>query len=228
MTPTVSKNINREARKGLLWEQRYTYSIYVAGITALMYFILYFMGFVPIDIRYSPSVRSTVNQSTFTSNAISVNELEAAIPTNEQAKRITIDKIGVDTEVQNPVSTDQSVLNNYLSNGAVRYPTSGDPGSGNLFLFGHSSSLSNVINQAYKAFNNIGSLEKGDTIAVETFSGTYHYSVIDVEFQKDSSIFIPFDTGEDMLTLSTCNNFGAKEDRIVVRAEFTDYIPHTR
>jgi LPXTG-site transpeptidase (sortase) family protein len=225
MNPTIPQTTQKQL---IFWNNRYFYTATVAGLMALLYFLFYFTGMVPVEFRYEPTSTSRSQAIATTQSTTSLDALSPAIPKNEQAERITIDEIGVDIEVKNPVSTDINVLNNYLSEGAVRYPTSGKPGNGNLFLFGHSSSLSNVINQAYKAFNNLGELEKGDTIKVETFSGTYHYSVIDVEQRKDSEIFVPFDTGENMLTLSTCNNFGAKEDRFIVRAEFTDYVPYAQ
>ncbi|MEX2515074.1 MAG: sortase [Candidatus Paceibacterota bacterium] len=211
------------------WQNRYLYAYTVAGMMAILYLLFYFLGLVPVDFRYEPSTPSRRNTPAVSAQSTTtIDNLSPAVPQNEQASHITIDKIGVDTPIMNPVSTNIQTLNNYLSEGAVRYPTSGTPGDGNLFLFGHSSGLSNIINQAYKAFNNIGELEKGDTIKVETFSGTYYYSVIDVELHKDAEIFVPFDTGKDMLTLSTCNNFGAKEDRFVVRAKFTNYVPYVQ
>lgn len=223
MSLTIPK-INKS--QNLFWKSRYLYTFSATAMMALLYFFFYFIGLVPVDFRYSPGNTPASQSRIASQNTTTIEALSASVPTNEEAQQITIDKIGVDTPIKNPVSTDIQTLNNYLSEGAVRYPTSGDPGNGNLFLFGHSSSLSNVINQAYKAFNNLGRLEKGDTIKVDTFSGTYHYSVIDVELRKDSEIFVPFDTGQNMLTLSTCNNFGAKEDRIVVRAEFVEYVPY--
>lgn len=222
MSLTIPRTKNSS---GIPWNNRYQYATAVAGVACLSYLLLYFIGFVPSDFRYN-ATNNRANTSATYSTSTAVADLSSAVPQGEQARRISIDKIGVDTSISHPVTTDIQTLNNYLSQGAVRWPGSGDPGHGNMFLFGHSSSLSNVINQAYKAFNGLGELENGDTIRVETTSGTYRYSVIDVEFRENSAVYVPFDTGEDMLTLSTCNNFGAKEDRIVVRALFTGYSPH--
>lgn len=222
MTPTIPRTTGN---KNVYWEHRFSYTATAAAVAFLVYLLLYMIGFVPSQFRYEPN-RPVVNHSAAGTSA-TVADLDSAVPTNEQARRIRISAIGIDAKIMNPVSTDLDVLNNYLSEGAVRWPTSGQPGHGNLFLFGHSSSLENVLNQAYKTFNGLGELENGDIIAIETISGTYRYSVKDVEFRKNSAVYVPFDTGEDMLTLSTCNNFGAKEDRIVVRADFESYMPRS-
>lgn len=220
MTPTVTSN----HKHSIIWRKRYQYAAVIAIIACVSYLALYMIGLTPSVLEYQPRAATQMSQVN-TGESVTVNELSSAIPTNEQAQRVSIDKIGVNTSIENPVSTDIETLNSYLTEGAVRWPTSGQPGHGNMFLFGHSSSLGNVLNQAYKAFNGLGELENGDTIEVETISGIYRYSVIDVEFQKDTAVYVPFDTGENMLTLSTCNNFGAKEDRIVVRAVFEGYTP---
>lgn len=222
MSPTISRTISNH---GVIWSNRYTYTAVAAGVAFIAYILLFFVGFVPSEFRYDPADNLTNNQQDNTQASATVDDLSTAAPTGEQPQRITIDKIGVNSTIKNPVSTNPSTLNNYLAEGAVRWPTSGDPGYGNLFLFGHSTSHQTVFNQAYKTFNRLEELEEGDIISVETISGTYRYSVIDVEFRKDSSAYIPFDSGKNMLTLSTCNSFGAKEDRIIVRAEFEGYTP---
>jgi LPXTG-site transpeptidase (sortase) family protein len=222
MTPTVTRN--HKTGTPAFWQHRFSYTAIAAGVAAVAYLLFYMIGLVPSELRYEPAVPymqiNTVVETT-------VNELESVMPTTEEPQRITIDKIGVSAVVKNPVSTNVNTLNNYLAEGAVRYPGSGLPGNGNLFMFGHSTGLSNVWNQAYKTFNGLGELVKGDTIQVDTVSGTYTYRVIDVEFKQDAAIFVPFDGGENLLTISTCNDFGSKEDRIVVRATFSGFSPHT-
>lgn len=221
MPPTIPTNI---AGKPLFWKHRFRYTLAAAGFTFIAYMLFFFIGLVPSQFRHEPvpTANSRVVSTT------SVQDLSSAVPQSEQPSRIVIDKIGINTTVKNPVSTDIQTLNNYLQEGAVRWPTSGDPGHGNLFIFGHSTGLETVVNQAYKTFNNLESLTAGDTITVETNSGRYLYKVTKVQFKKDAAAFIPFDSGKNMLTLSTCNNFGAKEDRIIVRAEFASYVPYAQ
>lgn len=206
------------------WKQRFAYTVTAAVVAFVTYLLLYMIGFVPNEFRYQKT--SPIESKITTQSTTSIDDLSTAAPKNETAEQIVIDKIGVNSVIKNPVSTDTQTLNNYLEEGAVRWPTSGQPGNGNLFLFGHSTSYETVWNQAYKTFNGIGELQKGDEITVKTDSGVYTYSVITTEFKRDSAAYIPFDSGENMLTLATCNNFGAKEDRIVVRAQFTGYTPY--
>lgn len=221
MRPTVARKLNKSP---IFWEHRFTYTAIAAGVAAVVYLLFYMGGWVPSELRYEPAApamqMNTVNSAT-------IDQLDSVIPMMEEPQRITINKVGIDAVVKNPVSTDVNTLNNYLAEGAVRYPGSGYPGNGNLFLFGHSTGLSNVWNQAYKTFNGLGELSTGDTIQVDTISGTYTYHVTDVEFKEDAAVYVPFDSGENMLTLSTCNNFGSKEDRIIVKATFSGFSPHT-
>jgi|AntRauTorcE11897_2_1112592.scaffolds.fasta_scaffold03595_8 LPXTG-site transpeptidase (sortase) family protein len=208
------------------WSHRVSYTLVAAAIAFTAYLLLYMVGFVPNEFRYDPAGSSVKTPATAPLATTSLDQLSGIIPTNEAANRITIEKIGVDTVIKNPVTTNVQALNNYLAEGAVRWPTSGHPGNGNLYVFGHSTSYETVINQAYKTFNRIEELERGDVITVRSNSGIYRYSVADVQFYKDAEAYIPFNSGENMLTLSTCNSFGAKEDRIVVRANFEGYQPY--
>lgn len=134
--------------------------------------------------------------------------------------RLIIPRIQVDTIVKNPTSTDIDDLDAELKKGAVRYPGSGTLGSGNMFIFGHSTSHTIVQNKAYKVFNNIKTLVAGDSIYLQSGTKTYEYRVRDVTKVDKNQTMINFDPGANMLTLSTCNSFGAKTDRFVVQADF--------
>ncbi len=150
------------------------------------------------------------------------------------AVQLMIPTIGVDTVIRNPVSTDAKSLDYELTQGAVHYPGSGTVGAGNMFLFGHSTSFSIVQNKAYKVFNEIKTLNAGDLIYVDavaktstnsalagsTVTKTFVYKVRDVTKVNKDDTLIKFDTTKNMLTLSTCNSFGAKTDRYVVQADF--------
>ena len=71
-----------------------------------------------------------------------------------------------------------------------------------------------------KVFNNIKTLNKGDFIYVESGNTTYTYKVREVTEVNKNDTLITFDTSVNMLTLSTCDSFGAKTDRYVVTADF--------
>lgn len=164
---------------------------------------LYFAGYVPEDLKsYSLSGNSTFNGA-------------EVLPV-----KIQIKAIGVDASVSNPESQDVSILDEWLKKGAVRYPDSGNLENGNMFIFGHSTGIAVVRNQAYKTFNNLKSLKEGDEIIVSSTDKDYIYKVKTVSLVDSDTALIRFDKKNHMLTLSSCNTFGKKQERYVVEADF--------
>jgi len=139
----------------------------------------------------------------------------------ETPVHIEIPKAGVNILVQNPDTTNNSILNEYLKKGVVRYPGSGLLGKGNMFLFGHSAeAYKNVSNTALKAFNGIDKLVEGDPIYVKSDGSTYVYKVTSVRLVNADEALVDFTSTKNMITLSTCDTFGAKQERFVVEADF--------
>ncbi len=137
----------------------------------------------------------------------------------EMPIRIEIPEIGLRANVSNPTATDVASLDRALLTGAVRYPGSGVPGEeGNVLMFGHSSYLPVVHNQAYKAFNDIQKLKEGDPIFVLGEKKVYIYAVEKVEESNTATGEIPLAISGSKLTLATCDTFGAKSDRFIVTA----------
>ncbi|MDZ7726361.1 MAG: sortase [Candidatus Campbellbacteria bacterium] len=139
---------------------------------------------------------------------------------NLKPDRITAPSIGLDAKIKMPNSRDIDVLDSALKDGVVHYPGSGYLGenNANIFLFGHSSFLPVVNNQNYRIFNNIKGLEIGDEIVMESAGKKFIYQVTSNKLAKDHEVRVDFETDEAMLTLATCNSFGAKEDRFIVEA----------
>jgi LPXTG-site transpeptidase (sortase) family protein len=139
----------------------------------------------------------------------------------EQApQQIIINSIGVNTPVITPASDAISVLDRALLLGAVHYPESGLLGeNANVLIFGHSSHLPVIRNEAYKAFNEIQTLKKGEEIIVRSDTHEYVYEVDTVMKRKAEEARIYFDSTKPMLTLATCDNFGSKEERWIVTAQ---------
>lgn len=137
----------------------------------------------------------------------------------EDPLRLEIPSISVDTIVENPKSTNPEVLDAELTKGAVHYPGSGMPGSGNMFIFGHSTGFSVVQNKAYKVFNRLKDLKNGETITVYGKDWKYEYRVTSVRKVDKSDALVTFDTKTNMITLSTCDSFGRAQDRYVVEGE---------
>ena len=142
----------------------------------------------------------------------------------EMPLRIEASSIGLFASVENPDSTSIAVLDESLKHGAVRYPTSARLGeNGNVVLFGHSSYLPVVLNQAYKTFDGIQKLRSGDVVTVYSSDAAYTYRVRTVLKQSAAgNDGIPLAVAGRVLTLSTCDSFGAKTDRFVVVADFVE------
>ncbi len=137
--------------------------------------------------------------------------------------KIEILNINLSATIANPTTTSIEALDKELLSGAVRYPTSAKLGEiGNVVLFGHSSYLPVVGNQAYKTFNGIQKLTVGDVITVYSPSMAYTYRVRSVAKENASVAGIPLSVTGKVLTLATCNSFGAKEDRFIVTADFVE------
>jgi LPXTG-site transpeptidase (sortase) family protein len=157
----------------------------------------------------------------------SIDETAAVPVTNpELPVRIEVPKIKLSATIANPVTTNVEVLDRDLLLGAVRYPTSAELGEdGNVVLFGHSSYLPVVRNQAYKTFNDIQKLKPGDIVIVYSSNTAYTYRVKSFMKQSANDAIIPLSVPGKMLTLSTCDSFGAKTDRFIVTADFVESHP---
>jgi len=134
---------------------------------------------------------------------------------------ISIPKIGLEKTIQNPVSTENNILNEELKKGPVRYPLSKKLNeNGNVLIFGHSA-LS--VNDEYlRTFNGIQDLDYGDEIFLRSENKEYIYRVESVEAVTASEAEINLSTSQPTLTLSTCNAFGGHSARYVVKAKLVD------
>lgn len=150
----------------------------------------------------------------------------APVTQPESPEKIEIPTLGLSATIANPTVTDVPTLDAWLLKGAVRYPTSAKLGEGgNIVIFGHSSYLPIVKNLAYKTFNDIQKLSAGETIVVYSASTSYTYAVRSVAKEKVGDGAIPLSVAGRVLTLSTCDSFGAKTDRFVVTADFVESHP---
>jgi len=139
----------------------------------------------------------------------------------EQPVRIAAKSIGLDVSIKNPASTDVAVLDQALLSGAARYPTSALLGQdGTVLLFGHSSYLPVVHNQAYKAFDGIQNLKAGEVVSVYSATVEYRYKVVGVALADAEQDVIQLSSNGKHLTLVTCDSFSKKTARFVVTADF--------
>ncbi|PIR83499.1 hypothetical protein COU19_00145 [Candidatus Kaiserbacteria bacterium CG10_big_fil_rev_8_21_14_0_10_56_12] len=141
----------------------------------------------------------------------------------EEPTAIEIQSLGLHATVSNPTTTNVAALDDLLLHGAVRYPTSAKLGeNGNVVIFGHSSYLPVVINQAFKTFDGIQKLKQGDLVTVYSADTAYVYSVRTVTKESANDAVIELAVTGKVLTLATCNSFGEKSDRFVVTADFVE------
>jgi sortase A len=157
-------------------------------------------------------------------NTLKVKEQSNSLITNNKPvtpTRIIIKSIELDTPIIIPKSSDLKDLDRALLSGAIHYPNSALLNqNGNMLLSGHSSYLPVVKNKAFKAFNKINKLEKGDLISVYGENGKiYSYSAESIKHSKAKDTTVNFNSEKPTLTLSTCDNFGDKSDRWIVTAK---------
>ncbi len=168
----------------------------------------------------APTVALTRSEAAIASTSVAVSNVPE-LPT-----KISIPAIGLSAPIANPDTTDVAILDGELLKGAVRYPTSAKLGeTGNVVIFGHSSYLPVVYNQAYKTFDGIQKLAAGDIVTVYSSTAAYSYSVQSVTKESANDAAIPLSVDGKELTLSTCDSFGAKTDRFVVVANFVGSHP---
>ncbi len=189
---------------------------WIIGLITLVIFLiaysfLSFFNLLPSQFRYVD-----INEPTNGEDLNDNSEKEILYP-----DKIIISKIGVESVVKKPESQDVAILNQALKEGAVYYPGSGTINVGNMFIFGHSADrFTGVTNPAYKVFNNISKLKKGDEIKIESNGRTFVYKVENLNLVDENTAWVDFGKTDRMLTISTCNTFGQKEDRWVVEAKF--------
>lgn len=183
-------------------------------IFAGTYTVLTILGFTPKQLGVSDNSFNN-KETTIYGEESGLEETEILFPDH-----VSIPKIGVDSSIERPQSQDVSVLDQALNNGAVYYPGSGTINAGNMFIFGHSTGFSVVNNQAYKTFNDLNKLSKGDEIYIESEGKTFVYKVSSLVLVDENEAYVDLSKTNRMLTISTCNSFGKKQERWVVEAQF--------
>ncbi|MES2007052.1 MAG: sortase [Patescibacteria group bacterium] len=197
----------------------------VGNITAQPFaFAIAFFVFFFIIVMFLGFVDALPEPSQITAQAQTASKPQTSTPvvatTPENPVRIVATKVGMDTKVNNPSETSVEALDESLLSGAVRYPTSAKLGAnGTVLLFGHSSYLPVIHNQAYKAFKGIQNLSKGDVITVYSGTTEYRYEVETVSLANANEDVVELRQDGKYLTLVTCDTFAKKSDRFVVTAK---------
>ncbi|HVX90351.1 MAG TPA: sortase [Candidatus Paceibacterota bacterium] len=201
------------------WAARFQFLVTFTGVLFVTLSVLIWLDWVPDAPAATTPVPTTLSELQ------SPDAVQAFVSlSGEDPVKITAPAIGLSATISNPTTTNVEALDQYLLTGAVRYPTSALLGqNGNMILFGHSSYLPIVHNQAYKTFDGIQNLKQGDLITVSSSGRAYTYSVDTVAQENVSTGAIPLtNDGKQHLTLATCDSFGTKSDRFVVMATLVE------
>ncbi len=197
--------------------------LWLIFIFAVTFAALYVLDLVPEEFkRKDASAAAVLPEVPVMESGVEQSDgwVTASDPTADPM-RLVIEKISVDTPVFNPLSNQDDILNQNLLRGAVHYPGSGTlKDTSNLFIFGHSTNHTVVSNESYKTFNRLEELNLGDIIRVQSRTDEYIYEITSLSRVSADEALVVFSNKKRMLTLSTCDSFGAKTDRFVVEAEF--------
>lgn len=202
-------------------QRRGAFTLTFAGIFVVLFGFLSLVGMTPD--RKSDSASGAATE---VAAPEAVQSPAAAISIPENPVRVVARNINLDVKVSNPTSTDIPVLDEALLSGSVRYPTSAMLGTdGTILLFGHSSYLPVVHNQAYKAFDGIQDLKIGEVVSVYSATTEYRYSVTSVRVANADDAVIELVQQGRHLKLVTCDSFASKSKRFVVAADFVSAYP---
>ena len=208
------------------FKERCIFLTQVIGVFLVVFMILAFFGFLPKQWSLIENNVVILPNDTTQQN-LENYEIDDKILGGDDSpsvytrpNRVYIPSVDIDTVVTQPENSNVSVLDQFLQKGAVHYPGSGTVESGNMFIFGHSTNWAVVRNQAYKTFNGLENLQKGDEIFVESGGETYAYEVEYVELVDENEALIDLSGNSKRLTISTCNSFGEKQERWVAHANF--------
>lgn len=206
-----------------IWSRKLAFFGVFMVVVTLTYAFLVIIDFIPEAPSEDTDATALVSED--------VEEVADFEPAQRFGEDATPDKIIFDTldkevAILNPNTTAVAALDTALLSGVVRHPDSATLlSNGTMFFFGHSSYLPVVRNKNYQAFNGIQDMRWGDTIRVQSADFEYVYRVDRVYEAKASTATVELVEGTPRLVLSTCNTFGAKEDRHIVEATLVDSYP---
>jgi sortase A len=111
-----------------------------------------------------------------------------------------------------------------MDNGAIKLPSTGFPWQNNANTYIAAHVLGYAGTGSYMQFAGLPSMTYGDVIYLTDANGTvYEYAVTEIltVYPQDNWVTDPI-AGKDMVTLQTCVNPPAYDQRLVVRAERTN------
>lgn len=186
---------------------------FVLTFAALLALSVAFLG--AVDALPDPAKSDDVSNGTGPSE----NETPIMPQSPEAPVRVVAADVGMNATISNPTSIGAEGLDAALLHGGVRWPESALLGvNGTVLLFGHSSYLPVVRNQAFKAFNGIQKLQTGQVVSVYSATHEYRYAVTGVRLANATEDVVELPQSGKYLVLVTCDSFASKNDRFVVTA----------
>ncbi len=141
---------------------------------------------------------------------------------------VYIPRIRVAAPIVRPTSTADSVINDALLKGVLKYPGTAEPGQrGNVFLTGHSSYYWWVNTDYRNIFALVPELRNGDEIVIYHEGTRYIYRVHHVFEVSPTQTEVLKPTAVPIVTLSTCVPVGTSYRRKIVRARQVSPDPDT-
>ncbi len=202
--------------KGVVRELEGRFSAFAFAFMSIFVISFIFLAWVGA----TPNPPATDSQ-TSSETTVMTSQTSATSSSPESPVRVVAKDIDLDVTVSNPTTIDIDVLDQALLVGAVRYPTSAELGvDGTVLLFGHSSYLPIVHNQAYKTFDGIQNLKTGDIVSVYSSAHEYRYQVTGMRVADAEGDSVELSTSGKHLTLVTCDSFASKNHRFVVTADY--------
>lgn len=140
----------------------------------------------------------------------------------EEYKKTEFDLFVPNIKIAVPVVADvdgysRSEYKKALREGVAHFKDTAKPGEdGNIFIFGHSSSLGDG---RYKVvFERLPELKEGDSIQLHYKNNDYYYAVTETKVVAYDDLSWTERGGEKVLTLMTCYPIGSSEKRLIIRA----------
>ncbi len=130
---------------------------------------------------------------------------------------LIINKLGIQVPVMEDIDgQNKSVYYKALNRGVAHYKGTAKPGeNGNIFIFGHSSTLIGSGDYA-QIFASLNNLKKGDEAIITYRDKSYRYGVSakKIVASDDASVLEP--TKTEQLTIMTCWPIGSNAKRLIV------------
>lgn len=135
---------------------------------------------------------------------------------------LSVPKIGVSVPViANVDGTQKQAYNQALAGGVAHFSGTALPGAkGNVFIFGHSSSILGT-GKYDKVFARLGELSSGSEITTVFNGVTYKYVVTEKKITSANDTSVLAQAQSEQLTLMTCWPVGSDAKRLVIKARAT-------